>query len=462
MKRIRPYRDAALAGRNRRRRRADRDRSRGATARSSSTGNADTAARANRPIRQGEPHPFYDYSPMPKRPRLTWPNGARVAVHLVSNIEHWDVHDNNGRMDVRNLPRNDYGLRVAVWRLFDIFSERRITHTIALNSAVCRFYPEIIDAAKARGDEFMGHGITNVERLDSVSPAAAAEIIRTTVQTIQTSTGQRVRGWLGPGLTEGEGTLDSLKAAGIEYVCDWGTADDQPFQMKNGLYVVPYTVDINDIGLIDRQGTPASTFGQYIVDAFDTLYREGETPGPRAPDRAPSVPDRRAASRGTSGQGARLHPRPRPRLVRPRRRHPRRLPPGDGRRPRTPTDLGGREACDMPARGFACQRMQCQPGTRSRGVHAAIDGSATRIDGSDSINSSTRAERSRGCIPHSGRRLRSTASSSGLMFVRAIRNATRVHGTCVGCVWALARQARYHLTPCPWPFFAVWDRLNHP
>ena len=116
---------------------------------------------------------------MPKRPRLTWPNGARVAVHLVSNIEHWDVHDNNGRMDVRNLPRNDYGLRVAVWRLFDIFSERRITHTIALNSAVCRFYPEITDAAKARGDEFMGHGITNVERLDSVSPAAAAEIIRT-------------------------------------------------------------------------------------------------------------------------------------------------------------------------------------------------------------------------------------------------------------------------------------------
>jgi hypothetical protein len=121
-------------------------------------------AAPNRPIRQGEPNPFYDYSPMPK-----WPSSpgrmARVAVHLVSNIEHWDVHDNNGRMDVRNLPRKDYGLRVAVWRLFDIFSERRIVHTIALNSAVARFYPEITDAAKARGDEFMGHGITNVERL---------------------------------------------------------------------------------------------------------------------------------------------------------------------------------------------------------------------------------------------------------------------------------------------------------
>jgi allantoinase len=239
--------------------------------------NTAPAPAANRPIRQGEPHPFYDYSAMPKRAKLTWPNGARVAVHLVSNIEHWDVHDNNGRMDVRNLPRNDYGLRVAVWRLFDVFSERRIVHTIALNSAVARFYPEITDAAKARGDEFMGHGITNVERLDSVPPASAAEIVRTTVETIRTSTGQRVRGWLGPGLAEGEGTLDALKANGIEYVCDWGPADDQPFQMRNGLYVVPYTIDINDIGLINQQGTPASTFGQYIVDAFDTLYREGET-----------------------------------------------------------------------------------------------------------------------------------------------------------------------------------------
>jgi peptidoglycan/xylan/chitin deacetylase (PgdA/CDA1 family) len=235
------------------------------------------AAPANRPIRLGERQPFYDYSPMPKRPKIAWPNGARLAVHLVSNIEHWDVHDNNGRMDVRNNPRNDYGLRVAVWRLFDIFSERRITHTIALNSAVCNFYPEVIEAAKARGDEFMGHGITNSEHLNTVPPAAAAEIIRRTVDTIRTSSGQRVRGWLGPGLNEGEGTLDALKANGIEYVCDWGTADDQPFQMRNGLYAVPYTVDINDIGLIDRLGTPASTFGQYIVDAFDTLYREGET-----------------------------------------------------------------------------------------------------------------------------------------------------------------------------------------
>lgn len=243
---------------------------------------AETTAAENAPpaaagrIRTGEQNPFYDYSPIFKRPKFQWPNGARVAVMVAPNVEHWDVHDDKGHMDVRNNPRNDYGLRIALWRLFDIFGERRIPATIALNAAVCRFYPEVIEAVKARGDECMGHGITNSEHLDLVPPANAAAIVRQAVQTIGAATGQRVRGWLGPGLGEADGTLDALKAAGVEYVCDWGPADDQPFPMKNGLYVVPYWVDINDLGLIDRQGTPASVFGQYIVDAFDTLYREGE------------------------------------------------------------------------------------------------------------------------------------------------------------------------------------------
>ena len=231
---------------------------------------------AGRPIRTGQPHPFYDYSSIAKRPKLRWPNGARVAVFIVPNVEHWDVKDDKGHMDVRNEPRNDYGLRVAIWRLFDIFAARGIRTTIALNAAVCRFYPELIEAFKQRGDELMGHGMTNSERLDTLDPAAAAYVVRTAVETIRRSTGERVRGWLGPGLAETDGTLEVLRAAGVEYVCDWGAADDQPFRMKNGLYAVPYTLDINDIGLIDRQGTPASQFAAYIIDAFDTLYREGE------------------------------------------------------------------------------------------------------------------------------------------------------------------------------------------
>src|SRR5437762_8979553 len=80
----------------------------------------------NNGIRTGEPQPFYDYSPITKRPKLKWPNGARVAVFIVPNVEHWDVHDDKGHMDVRNLPRNDYGPRVAAWRLMEISANVRI------------------------------------------------------------------------------------------------------------------------------------------------------------------------------------------------------------------------------------------------------------------------------------------------------------------------------------------------
>src|ERR1051326_2092254 len=145
---------------------------------------AQNAPANTRPIRTGEPQPFYDYSPISKRKKLKWPNGARVAVMIVPNVEHWDVHDDKGHMDVRNLPRNDYGPRVAIWRLCDMFGERRIQTTIALNAAVTRFYPAIIEAFRTRGDELMGHGITNVERLNEQPPARAAAIVQQAVDMI--------------------------------------------------------------------------------------------------------------------------------------------------------------------------------------------------------------------------------------------------------------------------------------
>lgn len=266
--------------------------------------NAPPAPPANRPIRTGEQNPFYDYSPLPKRTKLKWPNGARVAVLIVPNVEHWDMHDDKGHIDVRNNPRNDYGLRVAIWRLFDIFGERRIPATIALNALVCRFYPEIIEAAKARGDEFMGHGMTNSEHLDLVPPVSAAEIVRQAVDTIRTATGERVRGWLGPGLGEGDGTLDALKAAGVEYVCDWGAADDQPFPLKNGMYAGAL-YRRHQRYRIDRSAGHAGFYFRAIHRGRvrHALPRRRRACA-RASHCAASVPDRGAAPRAAFGKGS--------------------------------------------------------------------------------------------------------------------------------------------------------------
>ena len=34
----------------------------------------------------------FPYSPLPERPRLVWPDGARVAVWILPNIEHYEYH----------------------------------------------------------------------------------------------------------------------------------------------------------------------------------------------------------------------------------------------------------------------------------------------------------------------------------------------------------------------------------
>jgi hypothetical protein len=70
-------------------------------------------------VKTGDYHDFFDYSPIVDRPRLTWPNGARVAVWVVPNIAHYELELDGRKADVRNLSHRDYGNRVGIWRLMD-------------------------------------------------------------------------------------------------------------------------------------------------------------------------------------------------------------------------------------------------------------------------------------------------------------------------------------------------------
>lgn len=227
-------------------------------------------------IRTGEQHDFFDYSPIIHRPSWRWPNGSRVAVWIVPNIEHYEIRDSRGRMDVPTFSRIDYGNRVGLWRLMDALDRRGIKGTVALNASVCRHYPQIIDECRRRDWELMGHGITNSEHLNDLSPAEARTVVEQTVEIIRSATNQPARGWLGPGLIEVDGTLDALAECGVEYVCDW-TNDDQPYRMRKGLYSIPYTSDFNDVPAFRLRGATPAEYCQFICDGFDVLYREGET-----------------------------------------------------------------------------------------------------------------------------------------------------------------------------------------
>jgi allantoinase len=225
-------------------------------------------------VKSGDQHAFFGYSPIVDRPRLSWPNGAHVAVWVVPNIEHYELEIQGRHADVRNLSLRDYGNRVAIWRLMDALTEFGIRGTVALNSAVCRHYPRILERALELNWELMGHGITNSQANYDLDRTDEQRMIETVVEDIRRFQGKPPRGWLGPALGETLHTLDLLKTAGIEYVCDW-VNDDQPYRMNNGLYSIPYTIELNDRPFFREPSAMAWEYQRVIRAAFNVLLREG-------------------------------------------------------------------------------------------------------------------------------------------------------------------------------------------
>ncbi len=115
-------------------------------------------------------HGRFDYSAIVDRKPLRWPNGARVAVWVIPNIEYFWFDRPGVRMsgggaqlnpDVLNFSWRDYGVRVGIWRMMEIMERYGVRGTVALNSEVCAHYPRIIEAGNALNWEWMGHGTTN-------------------------------------------------------------------------------------------------------------------------------------------------------------------------------------------------------------------------------------------------------------------------------------------------------------
>jgi allantoinase len=218
--------------------------------------------------------PFFPYQAIIDRPPVKWPNGARVAVWLIPNIEHFHMDKFTPSPDIRNYSRRDYGNRVGIWRLMEVLEKNGIKGTVALNGEAALYYPRIMEEAIKLDWEFMGHGMTNSVLLNTLSKDEEDAVIGETKRIIE-SYGRSMYGWLGPGLAETWDTLDLLKKHGVDYVCDW-VNDDLPYLMNNGLYSIPYSIELNDMPLFNMPSISIDEFSQRICDTFDVLYEEGQ------------------------------------------------------------------------------------------------------------------------------------------------------------------------------------------
>ncbi len=225
------------------------------------------------------------YSPITERAPLKLPNGARMAVWVIVNVEEWDATQTMPRTvltppaggspmpDVPNWAWHEYGNRVGFWRFIKVFDEFAIPGVIAINGSALAAYPQIVRAAVERNWEFMGHGFTQ-RNLQKV-PDERADI-RKVREVIAKATGKPPRGWLGPGLTETWQTPDVLAEEGYDYVADW-VLDDQPVWLKTRgkpILNLPYTQECNDVAMMLIQHHKASEYCERALDQFEQIYAD--------------------------------------------------------------------------------------------------------------------------------------------------------------------------------------------
>ncbi|MBG1244353.1 polysaccharide deacetylase family protein [Nostoc sp. NZL] len=231
--------------------------------------------------------PFFQ--PITQRPGLKLPNNARVAVWVVMNVEHFSFGTLgtaiqphlNSYPEIANYGWRDYGNRVGIWRLFELFAELEIPVTAAVNGEICTFYPEIMAAIQKYGWEVMAHGINNSTGHSGMDRETEIDIIDRTLILLHQATGKTPKGWLTPGFSITESTFELLYSAGIVYTADWAN-DDQPYwyPLPNGrLLAIPYTIEANDISLCLSNRFSGVEFAQAIIDQFDQLWQDGESQG---------------------------------------------------------------------------------------------------------------------------------------------------------------------------------------
>ena len=230
----------------------------------------------------------YRYSPITERPPLAWPEGKQLAFYVGLNVEHYLIDRPSTSTsaatvmltpDPMNYGWRDYGVRVGIWRMIELLQELSVPASVLVNSDVCRFYPQIIEAVRARGWAWIAHGQNNSTLQAGMDETAERAYLAEMVKTIEHATGARPRGWLGPALTETFSTPRLLRELGMCYLLDWCN-DDQPYPTNvEGMISVPYSVELNDIALFVTHAYSGARYVRTVLDHLDQLLGESASAG---------------------------------------------------------------------------------------------------------------------------------------------------------------------------------------
>ncbi|MCZ8132102.1 MAG: polysaccharide deacetylase family protein [Steroidobacteraceae bacterium] len=268
--------------------------------------------------RHGMDHDLYPWSKAFARPKIEWPDGARVALWIVPALEFFPLNPTGkpfkapGSMvtpypDLRHFTTRDYGNRVAIYRIAKLLDRFGLRASVAVNGAVAERYPALVRDLAARDWEVLAHG-WDMDTLHhgGLAKDAEAAVIAKTLGVLRKVSGQAVTGWLSPAKCESGNTLELVQAHGVEYVCDW-VNDDLPYEIAAApvpgavpaaaggygstaapgrptgptLVAMPHSTELSDRQILIDYHHTEDEYAQQLCDQFDVLYAEAARYGGR-------------------------------------------------------------------------------------------------------------------------------------------------------------------------------------
>ncbi|MTA97835.1 MAG: polysaccharide deacetylase family protein, partial [Actinobacteria bacterium] len=160
---------------------------------------------------------YYQPWPYNQRPKITWPNGARIALWVAPNIEVYELNPPANAFrtpwpspfpSVAGYSIRDYGNRVGHMRQMKVLDKYGIRGSISLSSALIDHHPEIIELCKERDWEFFSHGIYNTRYTYGLPEDQERELIQDSIDSIKNATGSAPVGYLAPALSHSTTTVD--------------------------------------------------------------------------------------------------------------------------------------------------------------------------------------------------------------------------------------------------------------
>jgi allantoinase len=225
----------------------------------------------------------------------SWPNGARLALSLVVNVEEGaelnildgdrgpDPVDELGivlKKPLRNFGNESnyaYGIHEGAPRVLRLLQKYQLKATFTAAAVALERAPQVASGIVAGGHEVCAHGHRWAATL-GMSEEKECEFIRAAAESIERTTGTRPVGWLSRYLHTAE-TRRLLAEQGFQYHMD-DFSRDEPFHdtsVTPPIVVLPYALDSNDMKMWNAPAFSPQDWLRYAKDSFDWLYAEGAT-----------------------------------------------------------------------------------------------------------------------------------------------------------------------------------------